>query len=81
MSTTELKASLHEMIEREANEHLLKQVQDMLTNYYHTPIDELGGQTIHEFNVEMEESEAEMDAGKFYTHEEVVAKLDELFRK
>ena len=37
-------------------------------------------QTIEEYNSEIEEAEKRMEAGEFYTHEEVVAMMNNLFK-
>lgn len=44
--------------------------------------DELFGppQTVEEYNKEIEEAEKRMDAGEFYTHEEVKEMMDNLFK-
>jgi predicted transcriptional regulator len=36
--------------------------------------------SIEQYNKELEEAEAEIERGEFYTHEEVVATLDEMFK-
>ena len=72
MSTIELKPSIRQQLEKTKDEKLLQQIQSILHTHFHTPIDELGGQTLQEFNDEMDEAEAEIDAGEFYTHDEVV---------
>jgi hypothetical protein len=39
----------------------------------------VGGQTIEEYNRELDEAEAEIERGEFYTHEEVMEKLNKRF--
>lgn len=81
MSTIELKTSIQRQLEKTADEKLLQKIDKMLHEHFHTPIDELGGQTLQEFNDEMDEAETEIDRGEFYTHDEMVAKINKLFAK
>jgi len=81
MSAKELKASLHQLIDGEFNEGILSHIKEILEQNVHKPIAELGGQTIYEFNKEMEEAEAEMYKGEFLTHEEVSKMFEKMFNK
>ena len=81
MSAIDLKAGLHQMIEQEGNEQVLRHIKETLEQNVHIPIAELGGQTIYEFNKEMEEAEAEMYKGEFLTHEEVSEMFEKMFKK
>ena len=81
MSVNELKTSLYQMIAQEGDKQVLNCVKEILEQNVHLPIAELGGQTISEFNMEMEEAEAEMDKGEFLTQEEVSEMFEKIFIK
>jgi hypothetical protein len=81
MSAIELRKSLHWMIEHESNEQVLYQIKILLEQNRNIQNDELGGQTIDEFNREMDESEAEIDKGIFATQEEVTVRFEQIFKK
>ena len=74
MSVNDLKNSLYQMIDREGDEQVLNHIKEILEQNIHTPIAELGGQTIHEFNVKT-------DNGEFSTQEEVIEKFEKMFQK
>ena len=71
MSAAEIKTEVLRMLDFN-DEPVLLQIHDLLKKRYNTPLAELGGQTLNEFNKEMDENEAEIDGGKFLLHEAVV---------
>lgn len=81
MPITELKTNLHQMIEQEGDEQVLSHIKTMLEQNRNLPVDELGGQSIHEMNKEMDAAEAEIDSGIFSTQEEVTFKFEQLFKR
>jgi len=72
MVATDLKSRVHEYVEG-ANEDVLLELHRILEKYYNEPNAELGGISINQYNEELDEAEAEIDRGEFYTQEEVEA--------
>lgn len=80
MSALEIKARVHQYVE-EANDDLLEELQRILEKHYDEPNAELGGIIINQYNDELDEAEAEIDRGEFYTQEEVAAKFEKRFKR
>ncbi len=69
MSSAEIRNKVHEIID-ESDDTIIDVVYTMLNAYNAKAV---LGSSIEDYNKEIEEGEAEIERGEFFSHEEVVA--------
>ncbi len=68
------------MLEGTDDSTVLEDIQEYISQRRQGIIPELGC-TLDEYNREIDEAEAAIQRGEFYTHEEVMASVDEMLKK